>query len=406
MPDNRIEDDHGMFDNYVQNSVQLGDIPSRNQRMTGRCWIEASLSELEYIYKKNTGEDLPPLSSAYIGYHDLRWKIHIFLRRIYNTADISTDDALIDHWLRKPVQDAGQRAVFMKLIREHGIIPEECVPVGKYSFDTRTMLGGINQKLRHAAFQIRNGSKCPEDAEREVYMLVDRCMGVMPYDFGYMNKRFRPIDFYREIIEPNVSFDEIAFVNCPATERRFDYFYKIRWLYSETEKDSPIIYYNTDIRSFAEMAVLQLKRGFPVWIGVDAEHYADKEKGIFDLGLYHYKETDGIDMELEKGEAMIYRDSMMTHALLLCGADIREGKIRRWCVKNSFGDTAGQNGYAYMSTEWFERYVYQIMIRTEIAGEVLGRDLSVTDMLRHGSSETQRVHFLEAWDPLGCLAEG
>ena len=144
------------------------------------------------------------------------------------------------------------------------------------------------------------------------------------------------------------------------------------------------------------MVLAQLNAGYPVWIGVDAEHYSDKDRGIFDTDLYHYEETEGIPMELEKGQALPYCDSVITHALLLCGADVGDGRVRRWCVKNSFGDSVGQNGYAVMSPEWFDRYVYQVVIRKDIASTVLKKEIS----------GTEPVSYLEAWDPLGCLAGG
>lgn len=87
---------------------------------------------------------------------------------------------------------------------------------------------------------------------------------------------------------------------------------------------------------------------------------------------------------------------MMTHAMLLCGVDIENGLVQRWCVKNSFGDQVGQNGYAYMSAEWFERYVYQIMIHQSIAEKILNKE----------RWETAKTESLEIWDTMGCLAEG
>ena len=171
--------------NYTGNTVQLGDIPSRDQGHTGRCWIESALSEIEYVYHMKTGDKIPPLSSAFIGYHDLRWKISIILRQIYNTRTLPTGDALITHWLRKPVQDAGQRAVFWELIEKYGILPESAVPVSKHTFDTHALISGLNQKLRYAAYRIRVESKLPEEFEPEIYELLDRCLGKMPDSFLY-----------------------------------------------------------------------------------------------------------------------------------------------------------------------------------------------------------------------------
>lgn len=381
-------------ESYIRNSIQLGDIPSRDQGKTGRCWIEAALSEVGYLYFCKTGERLPALSSAFIGYHDLRLKVHIFLQQIYRTRELPLDDPLIEYWLKRPVQDAGQKSIFRILISRHGIVPESCVPVTKFSLDTHAMISGLNQKLRLAAYQIREEGVLPEALEEEICLLIDRCMGKMPESFVFGGTSITPLDYYREYIAPLLSFEEISIVNIPAPERPFGRFYKAEWLYSETMEDSPVCHYNAEQRYLELMAVMQLKRDHPVWIGVDAEHYADKQKGIFDTDLYHFEETEGIEMEPDKGAALLYRDSLISHALLLCGVDIENGTVRRWCVKNSFGDAAGQNGYAYMSAEWFKRYVYQIVVRKEIAEEAL--DLP----------ESAGCVYLKASDPLGCLAKG
>lgn len=380
--------------NYISNTIQITGIPTRDQGKTGRCWLEAALSELEYLYYKKTGERLPKLSSVFLGYYDLKWKVHIFLMKIEKTRHLTIDDPLIDYWLKKPIQDAGQYSVFMELVKKHGVVPESVMSRTNYSFDTRTMISGINQKLRRESFLIREGSRSAEEAEKEIYLLIERCMGTMPDYFEYEGRELKPEFFFNEIIWPQISWEGISFVNCPTPYRPFGYSYKVKWLYSETEESSPIDYYNVDEILFTSMVIEQLRRGYPIWIGVDAEHHVDKDAGIFDLFTQRYTETENIEMELDKGSALLYRDSLMTHALLLCGVDMQNEKVTRWCAKNSFGEKTGQNGYAIMSPEWFGRYVYQAIIRKEIAAEFIKPD----------NYEKSRVRYLEAWDPFGCLA--
>ena len=39
-----------------------------------------------------------------------------------------------------------------------------------------------------------------------------------------------------------------------------------------------------------------------------------------------------------------------------------EGKPNRWRVENSWGDAPGKKGYYVMSDEWFDEYMYQIVV--------------------------------------------
>ena len=204
----------------------------------------------------------------------------------------------------------------------------------------------------------------------------------------------KSVEFYQKYIKKYVSDHEVSFINCPVKERPYNRNYKVKWLYADKEKGSPVTYYNIPFDVFVSMAIRQLEMGIPVWVGIDAEHFSDKEKGIFDIDMFDFETLFDTQLELEKGEAILYKDSSMTHALLLYGVDIEDGDVKRWCVKNSFGPKIGQAGYAYMSAKWFRRYVYQIVICKEVAKEFF--DLE--------NIKNAPTTWLQTWDGLGCLA--
>lgn len=391
---NRIKKQINLPDDYCNCSVQLQKTEARDQGHTGRCWIEAALAEIEYNYLKKTGTLLPELSSGFIAYYDLRLKVHNYLWQIYNTREKTLDDKQINFWISKPLQDAGQKDIFRMLIGKYGVVPTCYMPESVGQKDTGIMLAGLNQKLRFCAYQIRNGEDRLDVLEQDVFRLIDFCLGKMPETILFQGSVMTPVEFYQKYIKQCIPDREISFVNCPVRQRPYKYNYKIKWLYSQRENESPISYYNIDVDLFTDLAVCQLEKGFPVWGGVDAGHFSDKEKGIFDTGMYDAESLLGTKLELPKGEALLYRDSSMTHALLFCGVDIENGTIKRWCVKNSYGKKIGQDGYAYMSHRWFLRYVYQIVINEEVVRNFLPPD----------EIETAPVIWLPSWDGMGCLA--
>ena len=76
------------------------------------------------------------------------------------------------------------------------------------------------------------------------------------------------------------------------------------------------------------------------------------------------------------------------------GAALDEnGKPVRWKIQNSWSDENGSKGYYLMSAAWFERYVYQVVIRREHLSEV-----------QRAALDTEPGH-LPPWDPMGTLAD-
>jgi len=54
----------------------------------------------------------------------------------------------------------------------------------------------------------------------------------------------------------------------------------------------------------------------------------------------------------------------MTHAMVISGVHLDpEGGPVRYKVENSWGDTAGKEGYFIMTDEWFDEYVYATLTR-------------------------------------------
>ena len=69
---------------------------------------------------------------------------------------------------------------------------------------------------------------------------------------------------------------------------------------------------------------------------------------------------------MEKGDMLDYRESAMNHAMVITGVELDEnGAPVRWKIQNSWSDENGEKGYYLMSADWFNRYVYQAVIRRE-----------------------------------------
>lgn len=91
-------------------------------------------------------------------------------------------------------------------------------------------------------------------------------------------------------------------------------------------------------------------------------------------------------------------ESQMTHAMVIdkVHLDPHTGKPVRFAVQNSWGATAGKDGYMVMSADWFKEFVYQVVIRKEFVPKDLWK------LFEDGVNKDTIV--VPPYDPMGALA--
>jgi bleomycin hydrolase len=57
-----------------------------------------------------------------------------------------------------------------------------------------------------------------------------------------------------------------------------------------------------------------------------------------------------------------FGESAMTQAMLLTGVDVLDGETRRWRVENSWGEQTGDQGFYTMADNWFDEYVFEVVV--------------------------------------------
>ena len=121
------------------------------------------------------------------------------------------------------------------------------------------------------------------------------------------------------------------------------------------------------------------------------------QKDAGEVGLmpyqYEYEKSFGFDILQDKANSLDYSESLMTHAMVLSGVNILDGKSNRWKVENSWGEVPGNKGYFVMSDAWMDRFTYQIVINKKFLSK------EQKEMLN------KEVIRLKPWDPMGSLAK-
>ena len=386
--------------------IKSGKITSQNK--SGRCWLFAGLNVVRWHIMQKLNLETFELSQSYQMFYDKFEKANYFLESIIETLDEATDSRLIMHLLKSPVEDGGQWDMFYNTVKKYGVVPKAMMPESFESSQTKKLNWLLTLRLRKDACILREayseGTKLDElqnmkgDMLKDIYFILCKTLGKPPmkFDFEYRNKddeffrdsNLTPLSFYEKYVG-NLLDDYVSLISAPTQDKPFMKSYTVAYLGNVIDK--PVKYLNVKDEVLKEVAISQLQDGEPVWFGCDVGKWLG-EKGAMDLDQFHYSEVFDTDFEMNKAERLDYGESVMTHAMVFLGVNLKDGKANRWKVENSWGDDRGNKGYYIMSDDWFSEYLYQI---------VVPKRYLTSEMLEAYNSEPI---VLKPWDPMGSLA--
>ena len=388
--------------------LETGKITS--QEKSGRCWLFAGLNTLRYKIMKDLELEDFELSQSYPMFFDKLEKANYFLENILETFEEADDSRLLMWLLQDPLQDGGQWDMFTSLVEKYGLVPKS-VMAESYSSSHSTRMNEILtltlrgnaatlRKLQRKGGSMKDLRQKKESMMDEFYRLLTMFLGVPPetFTFEYVDKHKKfhrdagltPRSFYKKYIGDELK-DYISVINAPTADKPFKRTFTVKYL-GNVEGGDPVRYLNVDIGTLKSLAVRQLKDGVPVWFGSDVGKKMKREKGILDEDIYDYERALGTGFALDKGERLVYGESMMTHAMVLTGVNLAGERPNRWKVENSWGEKNGNKGYFVMSDTWFDEYVYQIVVHKKYLSPEL-QDAWKTPPIE-----------LQPWDPMGSLA--
>ena len=400
------------FRNTTHNfSVSLKQGEITNQKASGRCWMFAALNTMRYQVMQKLNLETFELSQNYTLFYDKLEKANYFLESILKTLEEQTSSRLVAHLLSMPMNDGGQWDMFTSLIEQYGIVPKEAMPETISSSKTGEMCNVLTEKLREDACILRrmhrNGSTREELTEtkeqmlKTIYNTLCICLGVPPKtvdlevrdkdDHFIRDLGLTPQEFYQKYVGLNLK-DYISVINAPTADKPYYHSYSVKFLGNVVEGNA-VHYVNLPIEELKKAAIAQLQDGEPVWFGCDVGKRSEREQGLMDLSLYHTEQLLNTEFTMTKAERLDYGQSLMTHAMVFQGVNLDEnGKPNRWRVENSWGKEPGKDGYYVMTDEWFDEYLYQIVVNKKYLPQA-ALDAYHSEPI-----------MLEPWDPMGSLA--
>ena len=391
-------------------SIDIPTLPATDQQRSGRCWLFAATNVLrERVAKTLDLEDFQ-LSQSYLAFWDKFERCNFFLESILETAELPTDDRNVAFLLTTGVHDGGQWEMFANIVRKYGIVPRDVYGETYQSAHTASLNAVLNRNLKVCAVKLRKlkASGATNDAllaEKEamlgkIYSFLCSCYTELPkaFDFEYvdkdkayhMEKALTPLSFYEKYIGDLLD-KTVSIINAPTADKPFHKTYTVRYL-GNVVGGREVRHLNLDMGEFKAAIIRQLEAGKVVWFGSDVGKFGEREKGIWDDKSFNASLVTGLDLTLTKADALDYWFSAMNHAMVITGVNLTDGKPNRWKIENSWGDKNGEKGYYVCSDTWFDEYVYQAAVETEYLGELA----TLADL---------EPIMLEAWDPMGTLAE-
>ena len=383
-----------------------------NQEGSGRCWLFSGLSLLSLEAMKKLNLQTFELSEVYQMFWDKLEKANYFLENIIETRDEPLDSRMILALLSDPLSDGGQWDMFVNLVDKYGVVPKSFMPETISSSNSDSMNTLLVSKLREYAKLLRDmyaqGSSAEElrkskfELLEEFYRMLAIHLGKPPCNFYWewrdKDKVFHrdgdmtPREFYKKYV--GVDLDGlVCLINAPTKDKPYNKIYTVQYL-GNVICGRPVRYLNVDMKTLKKAAVDMIKGNHAVWFGCDVGQMLETEMGAMDLNVYDYDIVYGTDFKLDKAGRLEYRNSEMTHAMVLTGVDLDEtGKPRKWRVENSWGANIGDKGYMYMMDEWFDEYLFEITVSKKYLSPKLLSVLCTEPVL------------LPPWDPMGTLAK-
>ena len=391
-------------------SVDIKTLAVANQKSSGRCWIFAATNVLRERIAARCNIEKFELSQSYLAFYDKFERANYFLESIIETADLPTNDRTVAHVLNTGVHDGGQWDMFANIVRKHGIVPKDAYDETFQSSNTAMVNKILNQNLKVCAIRLRNliAEKASEEciqAEKnaylaKIYQYLASCYGEPPktFDLEYVDKDgkyhvetgYDPMSFCEKYVGDLLD-NVVSVIHAPTKDKPYHQTFTIRLL-GNVVGGNPVVHLNLTLDEMKQAIISQLQAGKVVWFGSDVSYYGDRDQGFWDDNSYNFELLTGLDLTIDKADALDYNFSAMNHAMVITGVNLKDGKPDRWKIENSWGDEHGAKGYYVCSDSWFDKFVYQAAVEKEYLGELA--EFAKKDPV-----------VLEPWDPMGTLAD-
>lgn len=398
------QENRSNFDTYFSDLVLSKGIS--DQKSSGRCWLFTGLNVMRAKMIEKYGLGAFQFSQVYPFFWDQLEKSNLFLQGIIDTREKPLDDKMVEWLLKNPLSDGGQFTGIADIIGKYGLVPKEIMPETSNSENTSRMADLIKQKLRENALELRDmATKKAKLSDLEskktemlgtIYRMLVLNLGEPPTSFEWTltnaqgkpvnTKQYTPKSFYDEYVGEDLTNNYIMLMNDPSRE-----YYKLYEIDFDRHRydGNNWTYVNLPIEDIKEMAIKSIKDSTMMYFSCDVGKFLNSGKGLLDVNNYDYESLFGTKFGMDKKQRIQTFASGSSHAMTLMAVDLdKAGKPKKWMVENSWGVDNGYKGHLIMTDEWFNEYMFRLVVEKKYAPE------NVLNILK------QKPVRLPAWDPM------
>lgn len=386
------------FDTNFTNKVVSHGIT--DQQQSGRCWLFTGLNVLRAQMMAKYGLDEMEFSQNYCFFYDQLEKANLFLQGIIDTREKPMDDKMVEWLFRNPISDGGQFTGISDVIGKYGVVPSSVMPETYSSENTSQIARLVGLKLREFGLQLRDeaakGVKVSalEAKKTEMLSTIYRMLALafgepverFTWTMNGETKEYTPQSFYQEYLGNDLTNNYVMLMNDPSRE-----YYKCY----EIDFDRHVYdgknwtYVNLPVEDIKAMAIESIKDSTMMYFSCDVAKFLDSKRGTLDLKNFDYESLMGTTFGMNKKQRVQTFASGSSHAMTLMAVDLdKDGKPKKWMVENSWGAEAGYKGHLIMTDEWFNEYMFRLVVEKKYVPE------KVLNILK------QKPIRLPAWDPM------
>jgi bleomycin hydrolase len=381
-------------------SKRLKDQKITDQKSTGRCWMFSGLNIIRPVVSAKLNCEDIELSQNYLYFYEKLEKANLFLDAVIKTKDKPYTDHTIEYLFKQNAQDGQNWLGFIELVKKYGVVPKDVMPETYSSSNSGHVNYVLALKLKQAGVKMRHTSSADSingirmQALKDVYRILVINFGQPPKEFQWRYedkdkkvsplKTYTPIKFYHDVIG-DVLDDYYALYSIPTLP--FNKKYEIDL--DKTVNDQPnMTFVNCPLELLKDLAEKSLLDSNAVWFGCDVGQQTNSESGLMTPRLYDYQSLYGMDFTLTREELFETYSSIPNHNMVFTGIDIVDGKVKKWLVENSWGESRGKKGYFTMLDDWFDNYVQVVVVNKRYIPK---------DVLAIFKTEAE---ILPPWDPM------
>lgn len=350
-----------------------------DQQSSGRCWMFTSMNVLRPQLVEKFNLNSFNFSQNYNYFWDMFEKSNLFLGNIIETADRPMDDREVTCYFSSPADDGGVWNHFYNVSKKYGVVPQEVMPETIHSNNTSAMVGIIKERLRKGGFEIREAKNSDREAIKmetlkDIYRTLALCLGEPPveFDWKYTDKdgkvqvveNLTPMSFFESITPENYTPENYVMVMNDPTRP----YYKVYDIknYRNTEEGTNWVFLNLPNEDIKAAALKSIKANESMYVSCDVAKQLNSKEGVMAMNMYDMESLLGIDLSMDKRARILTRQSGSSHAMTLVACDTdADDKPVKWQFENSWGAEHGHGGYLTFTDEWFDNYLFRVVLKRE-----------------------------------------